>query len=104
MPIDAIASHVRCFVALVAVVLVLPSVDVRAQTLPVARLFSIFPAGGKQATTVDVTITTSRTSREFPSFISPSLRVTAVQRIGSCGAWRKRSAGCAGAIHDYSTR
>ncbi len=84
MRIDAIASHVRCFVALVAVGLVLPSVDVRAQTLPVARLFSIFPAGGKQGTTVDVTIAGADLEGVSKLYFSEP-RITAVQKMVPAG-------------------
>ncbi|HEX3727281.1 MAG TPA: hypothetical protein VHV08_13600, partial [Pirellulales bacterium] len=55
MRLDSLVRRLCSFLAVGLVGIEMAPMAAQAE-LPVARLFSIFPAGGKQATTLDVTI------------------------------------------------
>ena len=66
----------------------------QAQPMPVARLFSVFPSGGKQGTTLDVTIA-GADWKKSPGCISPIRRSLPCRRPRR-RAWVRRPQGVPG--------
>ena len=99
---NATPWNVRLSARLLAAAIAL-SVAPAWPTLPVARLFSVFPTGGKQGTTVDVTITgTDLEGVSKLHFSTPG--ITAVQKTRAAGAGPERAARRAGAVHRHDSR